>query len=378
MALGCAGGRLALFVAFDLWLLMARGTMSAELVYWEAQRRLLRARLRRGSTCCVTSDQPLVWIPPRWRACASSHAAIAGMASVALGLVRHGGGGRRHRSAPRRWLLPLVLTLTHPAILLSAAQYPHASLRALLVLSCVSWLLAVRGGRLNQRVFLIAAASLAGLGLLEPAPWPSWLYLAVALIASAPRGRAEQTARVLMLLFPWSSSQPAGLILSGLVGGSLGWCKPTGLAARNLRLMRIAQASIPTASYRRVDALTSGLGSLWVFAPAALLLSAWAIGRELVAGCEGGQAWQGSCWRRSRNRSHGRGRQEAVAPPPLDVMLPLLALPLLASYAWIRPDGWVGWVSTSIVLALGLVLAWASLLLAPVGIRLRVDPEQRP
>jgi hypothetical protein len=66
---------------------------------------------------------------------------------------------------------------------------------------------------------------------------------------------------------------------------------------------------------------------------------------------------------------------DAVAERPLGVMLPLLALPLLASYAWARPGGWVGWLSTSVLLLVGLVLAWASLLFTPIGDSLHPQSE---
>ncbi len=144
-----------------------------------------------------------------------------------------------------------------------------------------------------------------------------------------------------------------------------------------------------------LSALPGSLTNLVVFAPAALLVGAWAVVRALL--------------------SHASGRfglgllllvplfepvvrpwlaVESVAPRPLDVMLPLLAMPLLASYAWAshaqasharashaqashawRRYAWLGWGLTSLTLGIGLVLAWASLLLQPTASPLHPGAE---
>src|SRR5262249_51612228 len=146
----------------------------------------------------VSSAQPLMLYLAALGASAIAAAAIAGMASV---LVLVHGWWRTCEGAGRgfAWLLPMLLTLGHPAVLLTAAQHPLPALRALLVLSCVTWLLRYAESSATYAL-MISAASLAGVGLLEPAPWVLWLYLAVAVLLSSPRGWAEQMARMLMLL----------------------------------------------------------------------------------------------------------------------------------------------------------------------------------
>jgi hypothetical protein len=355
------------FAAFDVWLLTTRGAISAELLFWEAQRRLVEGADPPRLSLLLTSDQPLVLYLAALGGSAIAAAAIAGMASV---LVLVHGWWRTCAGAGRgvAWLLPMTLTLAHPAIWLTAAQYPQPALRALLVLSAGTWLLRYAEDGATYAL-LVAAASLAGLGLLEPAPWVLWLYLALALILSSRRPRAEQTARVLMLLFPAVFLAVGRAILSGQVGGGLGpaqahlaACQTTGADALRASVDPNCLVAGGVAGFGAV------FSDLWFFAPAAVLLGLWAAGRVVVSR-RSGRAGLTMLLLLFLLEPLARPwlALDAAAARPLDVMLPLLALPLLASYAWARPGGWVGWLSTSVLLLVGLVLAWVNLLVAPLG-----------
>ncbi len=374
--IGLAIALLAAFAAFDLWLLRARGAISSELLYWEAQRHLIEGADPPRLNLLVTSSQPLLLYLAAIGGSAIAAAAVAGMASI---LELGHGWWRACRDAGRglAWLVPMVLTVAHPAVLLTAAQYPQPALRALLILSCITWLLRYAEGGATYTL-LVAAASLAGVGLLEPAPWVLWLYLALALLFSSARGRDEQLARVLMLLFP-AVFLAVGRALLGLqLGGGLGpgqahWagCQATGADA-------LSAAVDPNCvlSAGPISTLPAELTSLAVLVPAAVLMGVWALGRVLA--------------------NYGSGRlgvalllllplveplarpwlaPEAMAARPLDVMLPLLAMPLLASYAWAHRFSWLGWGLSSLALAFGLVFGWAGLLLQPSGSPLHPGTE---
>src|SRR4051794_27370364 len=79
---GLAIVSLAAFAAFDLWLLRVRGAISAELLYWEAQRRLIEGADPPRLNLLVTSSQPLVLYLAALGGSAIAAAAIAGMASI--------------------------------------------------------------------------------------------------------------------------------------------------------------------------------------------------------------------------------------------------------------------------------------------------------
>src|SRR5262249_27402506 len=154
--IGLAVLSLAAFAAFDLWLLRVRGTISAELLYWEAQRRLVEGADPPRLNLLVNSSQPLVLYLAALGGSAIAAAAGAGMPSLLL--LVHGwwrtccNGGRGVA-----WLLPMLLTGAHPAVLLTAAQYPQPALRALLILSCVTWLLRYAEGGTTYTLLVAAA-----------------------------------------------------------------------------------------------------------------------------------------------------------------------------------------------------------------------------
>ena len=363
---GLAIVSLAAFAAFDHWLLRVRGAISAELLYWEAQRRLIEGADPPRLNLLVTSSEPLVLYLSALGGSAIAAAAIARMASI---LVVVHGGWRTCRDAGRglAWLLPMALTVAHPVVLVTAAQYPQAALRALLVLSCITWLLRYAEGAATYTL-LVAAASLAGVGLLEPAPWVLWIYLALALLLSSARGRDEQLARVLMLLFP-AVFLAIGRALLGLpLGGGLGPNQAHWAGCQATSADRLSAAIDPNClwSMGPLSTLPAELGSLAILAPAAVLMVLWALGR-VISNHQTGRFGIALLLLLPLVEPLARPWLAPEAARPLDLMLPVLAMPLLASYAWAHRFSWPGWGLSSLALAIGLVLGWAALPQQPTG-----------
>ena len=345
------------------WLWQTRGGAAIELLFWEARRRVLVDVAPPDLAVLLRTDQPLVLYLAAAAGGAAAAAAALG-ATAALVLFR---GWRDSLGAPgtpgtlrRRldWLLwPLLgaLCLLNPAVLVAGAQYPAQTLRALLLLATTACLLRF-ALRAQTYALLLAALSLGGLAFVDSSPWLLWIYAAAALVLARRRPGDEQLSLVLMLLFPPVVLAAGRLAFAWALGGGAGAGEARRAACAVAGWAQTSGAVEPACVDRSLpDALLQSATSLVSYAPAYLLLAALAVAAALVRTAGRARAAGGPPAPSAGAARSGPLRwpglvlllllpgvelllrpltaPEALTATPLDVLFPVLALPLLAGYA---------------------------------------------
>lgn len=193
---------------FNIWLWEKQGIIAANLIGWEAARRVLVGVDPPDMAVLLSSEPASLYYLVLLSGAAFNAAALLGALAVVLVAAR------LQRTAAPAWLLPLIIL--QPAFVLAALYYPALLLHSLLFTATLRSVL--RYLRTAEHVWLLTTALLLAVtALTGPPEWWLWLSLGLILTVRA-RTWAELLSLFLVLLFPaLFISQTLGLLRRDLV-----------------------------------------------------------------------------------------------------------------------------------------------------------------